>query len=183
MIDLNLFKQEGEKIIDFFKKDIQGLRTNRANVQLVSHLLVDVYGIKTPLEQLATITIPEPRSIMIQPWDKNLIKEIEATLTQADLGALPVVKDGVIHLNLPPLNEETRKKMVKLLQQKAENSRIKLRNLRDEYRSKILQLAKEKEISEDQKYRLLEDLDKKNKELMDEIETIKERKEKEIMTI
>jgi ribosome recycling factor len=149
----------------------------------VAHILVDAYGVKTPLEQLAAITVPEPRLIIIQPWDKNIIKEIEVALTQANLGTIPTVKETVIHINLPPLNEETRKNLVKILSQKLEKARNALRNLRDEFRSKINKAAKEKEITEDDKYRLFEDLDKKTAKFMEEIETIGQRKEKEITTI
>lgn len=183
MIDLKIFEQEGQKILDFFKKDIQAIRTNRASADLVAHILVEAYGVKTPLEQLATITIPEPRLIIIQPWDKNIIKEIETALTQANLGALPTIKETVIQINLPPLNEETRKNLVKILHQKIENQRNALRNLRDEFRSKIQKALKAKEITEDDKYRLFEELDKKNSDFMKEIETIGQKKEKEIITL
>ena len=183
MIDLKIFEQEGQKILDFLKKDVQAIRTNRASIDLVAHILVDAYGVKTPLEQLATITVPEPRLIIIQPWDRNIIKEIEIALTQANLGTLPTVKETAVHLNLPPLNEETRKNLVKILSQKLEKAKNALRNLRDEFRSKINKAAKEKEITEDDKYRLFEDLDKKTAKFMEEIETIGQRKEKEITTI
>ncbi|MGC9049001.1 MAG: ribosome recycling factor [Patescibacteria group bacterium] len=183
MIDLNNFEQEGQKVLDFIRKDIQAIRTNRASADLVAHILVNAYGTKTPLEQLATITVPEPRLIVIQPWDRNIVKEIEIALTQANLGTIPTIKETVIQINLPPLNEETRKNLVKILHQKLEQTRINLRNLRDEFRSKINKLAKEKEITEDDKYRLLEDLDKKTSKFMEEIETIGERKEREITTL
>lgn len=183
MIDLNYFQQEGQKIIEFIKKEIQAIRTSRANVDLVAHILVEAYGVKTPLEQLATITIPEPRLIIIQPWDRNIIKEIEIALTQANLGTLPTIKEAVIHINLPSLNEETRNNLVKILHQKLENGRVALRNLRDEIRSKISKALKAKEITEDDKYRLFEDLDKKTSKFIAEIEEIGQRKEKEITTL
>lgn len=183
MIDLNHFQMEGQKILDFLKKDVQAIRTNRASFDLVANILVEVYGVKTPLAQIATITIPEPRLIIIQPWDRNIIKEIEAALSQANLGTLPTVKEAVIHINLPQLSEETRKNLVKILHQKLEKQRVALRNLRDEFRSKIQKAAKEKEITEDDKYRLFEELDTKNSEFMKEIETIGQQKEREITTI
>lgn len=183
MVDLSKFEQEGQKILDFLKKDLQSLRTNRASVDLVSHILVEAYGVKTPLEQLAGINIPEPRLIVIQPWDRNIIKEIESALTKADLGALPIVKEAIIHLNLPPLNEEARQRLVKILHEKLENARISLRTRRDEERSKIIKSEREKEITEDDRYHLLEDLDKKTSDFMKEIEILGQRKEKEITTI
>lgn len=183
MIDLNDFQTEGQKVIDFFQKDAQSLRTNRASADLVSHILVNAYGVKTPLEQLATVTVPEPRLIIIQPWDRNIIKDVEAALTQANLGTMPTVKETFIHINLPPLNEETRKNLVKILHQKLENARVSLRNSRDGIRSKINKAAKEKEITEDDKYRLFEELDKKTSKFTEAIESISQKKEKEITTI
>lgn len=183
MLDLKSFQEAGQRALEFLKKDLQTIRTNRASTDLVAHILVDAYGVKTPLEQLANITIPEPRSIVIQPWDKNVIKEIETALTRANLGITPMVKEAVVHLNLPPLNEETRKDLVKILHQKQEKAKVNLRNIRDEERSKINKAAKDKTVSEDDKYDLLEELDKKTSGLMTEIEKIGEKKEKEIITI
>ena len=148
-IDLKNFQNEAQKVVELLKKDIQSLRTGRASSDLVSHILVEAYGVKTPLEQLATITVPEPRLIIIQPWDRNVIKEIETALTQVNLGTLPSVKESMIHINLPPLNEETRHGLVKILHQKLEHWRTELRCFRDEAKSKINKAAKEKEISED----------------------------------
>ena len=183
MIDLEIYKPKFYQFIEFFKKEIQSLRTSRATPELVAHLLVEAYGIKTPLEQLASITIPEPRLIVIQPWDRNIIKEIEKTLVGADLGALPSIKDEGIYLNLPPLSEETRRQLVKILQSKAEQVRVEIRRLRDEIRSKIIKEEKDKAITEDTKYRLLEKLDEITSQYFDEIKKIVERKESEIMTV
>ncbi len=174
---------EFDKVIDFLKKDIQGVRTNRANVDLVTHILVEVYGTKTPIEQLASISVPELRTIVIQPWDKNVIKEIERALSTADLGTMPSVSEGVVRLNLPLLNEETRKRLVKILQTKSENARKSLRSVRNSVREEIIKAERAKEITEDDKYRLFEDLDKLMAEKQNEIKLIGERKEKEITTI
>lgn len=171
------------RVIDFFKKDLMSLRSGRATSNLVENILVEAYGVKTPLQQLAGITIPEPRMIIIQPWDRNIIKEIEKSLLTADLGAVPSIKEGVIHLNLPPLNEETRQRLVKILNGKLENTKRAIRAIRDEVREKIIESEREKEITEDDKYRLLEELDKKSGQYQEEIKEIAEKKEKEIMTI
>lgn len=177
------YKKKGEEIIEFLKKDVQGLRTNRATPSLVENVLVNAYGVKTPLKQLANITAPEPRLLIIQPWDINIIKDIEASLTNLDLGATPTVKENLIHINLPPLSEETRKKMVKLLKLKIENARISLRKVRDEVRSEIIEKAREGKLREDEKYRFLENLDKETEKFMEKIKEIEEKKEKEITTI
>ncbi len=171
------------KAIDFLKKDIQSIRTNRANPELVSHVLIEVYGTKTPLEQLATLSVPEPRTIVIQPWDKNIIKEIERALSKADIGVSPVVSEGMIRLMLPPLNEERRKDLVKILHSKLENARKSLRAVRDSVRDEIVKAERSKEINEDDKYRFFEKLDKITGDFQEEIKLIGERKEKEISSI
>lgn len=183
MIDLETYKSKFNKFIDFFKKETQSLRTNRATPELVVHILIDVYGVKTPLEQLASITAPEPRLLVIQPWDKNILKEIERSLTEANLGAMPTVKGEAVYLSLPPLSEETRKQLVKILQFKAEHVRNEIRRLRDEIRSKIIKEERVKAITEDAKYRLFEQLDKLTNEFVEEVKKIVERKEDEIMSV
>lgn len=176
-------RPEFNKAIDFLKKDVQSLRTNRANPELVNHLLIEVYGIKTPLEQLATLNVPEPRIIVVQPWDKNIVKEIEQALSKTDLGFSVNAVEGMIRLSLPPLNEERRKDLVKILHNKLENVRKSLRNIRDSVREEIIKSERSKEITEDEKYRFFENLDKLTNEYQEEIKLIGERKEKEINTI
>ncbi|MBL7142023.1 ribosome recycling factor [Patescibacteria group bacterium] len=176
-------QQEFDKVIDFLKRDIQSLRTDRVNPDLVAHVLVEVYGTKTPLEQLATLNVPELRTIIIQPWDKNILKEIEKALTTIDLGATPSLAEGVIRLTLPPLNEETRKSLVKILHTKLENARRSFRSIRDTIREEIVKAERSKEITEDDKYRLFENLDKLTNQKQDEVKLVGERKEKEIMGI
>jgi len=180
---IEFHKPEFNKAIDFLKKDIQSLRTNRANPELITHISVEVYGTKTPLEQLATLSIPEPRTIVVQPWDKNIVKEIEQALSKTDLGFSVNSSEGMIRLSLPPLNEERRKDLVKILHSKLENVRKSLRNIRDSVREEIIKTERAKEITEDEKYRFFEDLDKLTNEYQEEIKLIGECKEKEINTI
>ncbi|MDA2922660.1 ribosome recycling factor [Patescibacteria group bacterium AH-259-L07] len=175
-------KEEFNKVITFLKKDLSSIRTGRANTDLVAHILVEAYGTKTPLEQLAALSVPEPRSIVIQPWDKNIVKSIEIALSSGNLGTAPHVDDdGIIRLNLPALNEESRKNLVKVLHSKLENARTSLRSVRDKVRESIVKAERDKEVTQDDKYRLFEDLDKLSSEKQDEIKSIGERKEKEIM--
>ncbi|MFA5051274.1 MAG: ribosome-recycling factor [Patescibacteria group bacterium] len=176
-------KQEFENIVEFFKKDIQSIRTNRATPDLVSHVLVSVYGAKTPLEQLASVNVPEPRTIVIQPWDKSIIKEIEKALSSVDLGASPLSQEGIIRLVLPALSEETRNNLVKILKTKLEHAHQSLRKNRDLVREKIIKAERAKELSEDDKFSLLEDLDKFTVAKQEEMKLICERKEKEITSI
>lgn len=175
---------EFEKIVNFFQKDIVSIRTNRASPDLVKNLLIEAYGTRTPLEQLSSINSPEPRVLVIEPWDKNILKEIEKGLSNLNLGCLPQLKEGgILYLILPPLNEETRKNLVKILKEKQENAKRKLRSLRDEVREKIIQAEKEKSISQDDKYRFFEKLDLTTAKITDKIKTISENKEREIMTV
>ncbi|GEM_PF-164602 len=183
IMDLKIFQESVTKVIDLSKKDVLTLRTGRASADLVTHILVNAYGVKTPIDQLATVMVPEPRLIVIQPWDRNVIKSIETALTQANLGMTPSVKESVIHLNLPPLNEETRKNLVKTLHQKLEHWREEIRAMRDEWRSKIIKAMKDKDLTEDDKFSLLQDLDKKASQFVSEIEEVGKKKEKEILTI
>ncbi len=183
MFDLEIYKPEFNKFIDFFKKEIQAIRTSRATPELVAHILVRAYGVKTPLEQLASINIPEPRLIIIQPWNKEIFKEIEKALTEANLGSFPSIKGESLYLQLPPLSEETRNNLVKILRSKAEQIRAEVRRLRDEIRSKIIKEERAKTITEDMKYRLLEQLDKMTGQYIEEVRKIVERKESEIMMI
>ena len=175
-------EEEFEKIFQFLKKDIGSLRTNRATVELVSPILVDVYGTKTPLGQLGQISVLEGRTFVIEPWDKNILKSVEKALSQADLGAEPVLDEGIIRLTLPPLGEERRKRVLRLLKEKMENARQKARLFRDSIREKIRSSYQEKEITEDEKYRFFEELDKKIAELNEKIQTLSQEKEKEIMS-
>lgn len=176
-------KEEFDKVLSFLKKDISSIRTGRASPELVVHILVEAYGTKTTLEQLAALSVSDAHTIVIQPWDKNITKQIEIALSMADLGTAPQVDDnGVIRLNLPALNEESRKNLAKGLHVKLENARRSLRSVRDRVRESIVKAERNKDITEDDKYRLFEDLDKLSGEKQDEIKTIGEQKEKEIMS-
>ncbi len=180
---IELHQNEFKKIIDFLKNDIQSIRTNRANVEMVAKILIEVYGTKTPLEQLATMSVPEPKTILIQTWDRNIVKEVEKALTLANLGVTPTVSDGSIRLNFPPLNEETRKNLIKFLHVKTENARKSLRSLRDSIREEIIKAERQKQMAEDDKYRLFESLDKTTNKYQEEIKLVGEKKEAEIITI
>src|SRR6056297_432597 len=169
----NIIKQHNEefnKAVDFGKKDMSSIRTNRANSSLVNSILVESYGTKTPLEEVASISVPDAHTIVVNPWDKNIIKEVEKALSKSDLGASPNIGDDkVIRINLPPLNKETREKLIKILNEKLEKARESLRSIRDKVKSEIERKEREDEITEDDKYRLIEELNKKTKEKQDKI--------------
>lgn len=172
-----------DKTIEFLKQDISSLRTGRISPSIVESVMVDSYGVKTELMQLAAITSPEPQSIAIKPWDKNILKDIERALSSSDLNVNPIVDGELVRLNFPPLTEESRKDLVKILHKKLEESRITLRGQREKIREDIVSLEKNKEISEDEKFQGLKDLDDLVKEYNENIKKIGEEKEKEIMTI
>ncbi|TSC95417.1 MAG: ribosome recycling factor [Parcubacteria group bacterium Athens1014_10] len=176
-------KPNFQKIIEHLKKELLTLRTSRATPALVENILVEAYGSKTPLKQLAGITIPETRTIMIQLWDKNIIKEVEKSISQSNLNLSPNTEGNIIRINLPSLTEENRKNLIKILHQKLEQNRIEIRNLRDKIKEEIVNKFKEKEVSEDDKFKLIEELDKITHKYNEEIKGIGEKKEKEIMTI
>ncbi len=170
-------------IIDFFKKDIVGLRTGRANPAILDGIQVEAYGTKTPLTGLASISVPEARSIVVMPWDKSILKEIEKSIVAANLG-LSVINEGdKIRLILPILTGENRHELVKKLNEKVEAARISLRQVRDEIKEAIEQAYKNKEISEDDKFRFFKELDEEINKKNDELKKIRDKKEEEIMTI
>lgn len=171
------------KTLDFFKKDIAGLRTGRANPSILDGILVEAYGTKTPLVGLASVTVPEARSIVITPWDKTIAKEIEKAVTAANLGINPVNEGAQIRLVVPQLTEENRKELVKKLSEKMETSRISLRGARDEVKDAIEEAFKNKELSEDDKFRFIKELDEEIARQNDALKSLKDKKEEEIMTI
>jgi len=169
--------------ISHFKQEITTLKTGRANPQILDSIKVEAYSVKTPLNQLASISVPEPRSILIQPWDKSLLKEVEKAILEADLKLNPINEGDKIRINIPPLTEETRQEIVKLLNQKAEQARIALRQLRDKIKEAIMAAEKNNEFGEDERYSLIEELDKTTGRFNDQIKILAAEKEQEIMTV
>ncbi|MFH1838039.1 MAG: ribosome recycling factor [Candidatus Kuenenbacteria bacterium] len=185
-MELNLIeshKSEFEKVINFFEKDLEKLRIGRANPALVENLMVEAYNAQMPLKQLANINVSDSKTIIIQPWDKNLLKNIGKAISISKLN-LPCATEGdIIRINIPLMTEQLRKEVVQIIHQKLEQARVNIRQLRDEIRNKIQQQEREKQISEDEKYYHFKDLDKITEEYNEKIKSIGEKKEKEIMTI
>lgn len=171
------------KVIDFFKKDIASLRTGRANPTMLDGLYVEAYGTKTALVGLASISVPEARSIVITPWDKTLTKDIEKAVIAANLGLSPVNEGDKIRLVVPSLTEENRKGLVKKLNEKMETARVALRQVRDQIKESIETAFLNKAVSEDDKFRFFKELDEETARQNEELKKIKEKKEEEIMTI
>lgn len=176
-------RPEIEKSLEHFKEELNQVRTGRASTALVENLLVDYYGAKSPLKQVASITVPEPRSITIAPWDKDSLVNIEKAIRESQLNLNPNNDGQVIRINIPALTEDRRKELIKVLNQKAENARIALRKQREEAWEEIQKMEKEGKIGEDDKFAGKDKL----QELIDgyntKIEEIRAKKEQDVMTV
>ncbi len=176
-------EEKMKQSITVFQKELVGIRTGRANPALVEELMVDYYGTPTPLFQLAKITTPDPRTILIQPWDKQALQSIEKAILKSDLSLTPINDGTSIRLNIPSPTEERRKELVKLVRRKGEDAKVVIRNIR---RAGVEELEKEKKnskISEDIEKRLKDQLQKITDKYIEEIDKILAEKEKEIMEV
>lgn len=170
-------------MLDFFKKDISVLRTGRANPSVLDGILVEAYGAKTPLSGVGSINVSDARSMVVSPWDKSVLKDIEKAIVEAGLGFGVVNEGDKIRLTLPMMTEENRRDLVKKLNEKMESARVNLRKVRDEIKGDIENAEGDKEISEDDKFRFLKELDEEVKGKNDEVKNIRDKKEEDIMTI
>ncbi len=177
------FEDKAKKSIASFTDHLKKLRTGRATVNLLDAVTVDYYGAQTPLSQVASLSVPDARTILIQPWDKNTIKNIEKGIQNAKLGYNPMSDGNVVRVSIPPLTEETRKDIVKDAKNVAEQSRISVRNLRRDANEAAKKALKEHKITEDQEKQSLDDIQKLTDNYIKEINTILEKKEKEILEI
>lgn len=180
---INNKKTDLDKALEYLRDELSKLRTGRANPSLVESISVDYYGTKTPIKQLASINVPEARLIAINPWDKSALASIESSIRSSDLGFNPVNDGQIIRINIPALTEERRKDLVKVLNQKAEEARITVRNIREETWKEIQNREESGTISEDEKFRGKDMLQKVIDEYNEKIEKIREVKEREIMTV
>lgn len=176
-------KPKMEKGVERFKGEINKLRTGRANPAMVENLSVDYYGAKSPLKQVASINVPEPRLIVIQPWDKDSLVSIEKAVNEAQLGLSPVNDGQVIRISIPALNEERRTELVRTLGKYAEDAKVTVRKAREEAWDEIQDLVKNGKLGEDDKFRGKDLLQKSVDEYNGKIEEIREKKEKEMMEI
>ncbi|RMF88498.1 MAG: ribosome recycling factor [Nitrospinota bacterium] len=179
-----VFKEVERKMrasVDTFRKELNGIRTGRASLSLLDGITVEYYGTPTPLNQVATLSIPESRLITIQPWDPSLIKEIEKAILRSDLGLNPSNDGKVIRIPIPPLTEERRKQLAKLVKKTAEEYRVAIRNIRREGNEQLKTMEKEKAISEDEHRRAMERVQKLTDEYIAKIDELSAQKEKEVM--
>jgi ribosome recycling factor len=181
-----IIEQQGvnfSETIEHFKSEIEKFRTGRATPALVDYLVVDYYGTKTPMKQIASINVPEPRSLMIQPWDRGALSAIETAIRTANIGLNPTNDGVVVRIALPPLTEDRRKELVKSLNHKAEEARIAVRNIREDAWKEIQSLEKEGLIGEDDKFKAKEELQEVVELNNKKIEEMRKKKEEDMMTV
>ena len=185
MIDETLFEAEEkmEKAVEVAKEDFAGIRTGRANPGMFNKLLVNYYGAPTPLQQLASFQTPEARTILISPFDKSAMSEIEKTLRDSDLGVNPSNDGNVIRCVLPMLTEERRKDYIKLARTKGEDAKVSIRNIRRKAKDEIDKLVKDGEVGEDDGARGEKDLEALTKKYVDTIDVLLKGKETELLEV
>ena len=172
-----------KKTIEMLRKEYGTLRAGRATPSLLDKITVDYYGTPTPINQVANISVPEPRSIIIQPWEKTMISPVEKAILKSDLGLTPNSDGSVIRLTIPQLTQQRRAELVKVVHKKAEETRVAVRNLRRDANEGIKKLEKDKTISEDEAKKAQDDMQKMTDKYIKEIDTVMSAKEKEIMEV
>jgi len=169
--------------VDSLKRDFGSIRTGRASLSLLDSIRVDYYGTLTPLTQVATLGVPESRLITIQPWESKVIGEIERAILKSDLGLTPSNDGKTVRLNIPPLTEERRKQLVKVVRKRTEEARVAVRNIRRDIIEEIKKSEKEKHWSEDDVKKFQEEIQKLTDSYIQKVEEVLQHKEKEIMEV
>ena len=171
------------KSVDALNRELATIRTGRASPALVESLMVDYYGVPTPLNQLATISIPEARALMIQPWDKGSLKEVERSIMTSDLGLMPNNDGNAIRINIPMLTEERRRDLVRLVGRKVEEGNVSVRNIRRDSLETFRAMEKEKDISQDESRRAQTELQQLTDLYIEQMGELKQEKETEVMEV
>lgn len=167
--------------LDTVAREFAGVRTGRATTALLEGVRVDAYGTPTPLNQVASVSVPDPRTLVIQPWDQSLLRQIEKAIQKSDLGLTPANDGKIVRLTIPPLNEERRKQLAKAVGKLAEEARVAVRNVRREAKEKVRALAKDKKISEDDEKRSEAELQKLTDRFVQKVDELLKKKEQEIL--
>ncbi len=182
----DLLKDAGtrmDKTIEVLRREFAGLRAGRATPALLDRVRVDYYGVPTPVTQLATVLVPEPRLLVIQPWDKTLVGAVEKAILKSDLGITPTNDGQAIRLTIPRLTSERRQELIKLVRKLAEEARVSARNVRREVNDDLRSLEKDSDITEDQYHRALEKAQKITDASVEQIDDLLEQKEKELSEV
>jgi ribosome recycling factor len=172
-----------EKALEAMRREFASVRTGKASPAILEHVRVEAYETQMPLEQLSTISAPEPRLLVVQPWDKNLASAIEKAIRSSDLGLNPSNDGTVIHVPIPPLNEERRQELVKVLHKMAEEGRVSVRNARRIANDDIKAKIKDGELAEDQGHRQLDEVQKLTDDYVEKIDALLKIKEEEVMEV
>src|ERR1700719_2283616 len=181
--DLNELKRRMQGAIQSLKQELGGLRTGRASASLLDPIQVEAYGSHMPLNQLATVSVPEPRLISVQVWDRSMVHAVEKAIVNSSLGLSPATEGQVVRLRIPELNEDRRKELVKVAHKYAEAARVAVRHVRRDGLDTVKKLEKNHEISEDDQERLANDVQKATDGSISEIDQLLAAKEKEILTV
>ena len=179
----NKLQQQMEKTIEALKHEFSTIRAGRANAQMLDKIRVDYYGTPTPINQVGSISVPEPRTLMINPWDKSAMKDIETAIRNSDLGLNPTNDGEVIRLNVPALTEDRRKELCKQAKKASEDFKVRIRNERRDANDKLKKLEKEGEITEDDLKKAQDNVQKMTDKYTKEVDVLLEVKEKDIMAV
>ena len=181
--EMKILRQKFEQVVDKLREDFKGIRTGRASSGLVENIVVTYYGANTPMKQMANITTPDAALIVIQPWDKNALGDIETAIRNSDLNLSPTNDGNVVRISLPPMTGERREELIRNISKKAEEARIALRNVRGETWEQIQKMQKAGSITEDDKYTAEEELNKTINDFNKKIEEVLKEKETEISSV
>ena len=175
--------QKMARAVEAMERDFQGVRTGRASTALVERITVDYYGTQTPLNQLAGISVPEPHQIVIQPWDRGVLGAIEKAITKSDIGLTPNVDGTVVRLNIPPLTEERRKDLVKIVHKRMEEARVEIRNIRRDANDHLKKEDREGAVGADEAHRQVDILQKTTDRHIAEVDRRGTAKEQEVLEV
>lgn len=176
-------KARMEKVVDDLRRELSGVRSGRASLSLLDHITVEYYGTPTPLNQVATLSVPEPTLITAQPWDLSLLPAIEKAIRSSDLGLNPGNDGKLIRIPIPPLTEERRKQLAKHVHKVLEDHRTAIRNIRRDENEAVKKLLKDKKVSEDDERKGLEEVQKLTDQYTSKVEELAKKKEQEILTV
>jgi ribosome recycling factor len=176
-------EEKMQKAVAALRRDLSTLRAGRATPALLDKITVDYYGTATPINQLANVSVPEPRLLIIQPWDKKSVSEIERAILKSDLGLTPNSDGTILRLSIPQLTEERRRELVKIVKKKAEEGRVAVRNIRRDANDELKKMEKDSDITEDQLRKSQDDVQKITDKYIEEVEKVLSAKEKEIMEV
>lgn len=179
----NVYEEKMNKTISVFEENLSEIRAGRANPAILNKITVDYYGVPTPINQVAGISVPEARMILIQPWDMNLLKEIEKEILKSDIGINPNNDGKVIRLNFPELTEERRKEIVKDIKKQAEEAKVAIRSIRRDGLDEFKTMQKNSEITEDDLHNAENEIQKITDQKIEKIEEIASKKEKEVLSV